>query len=317
MAPLVAIMQVSSHMFRSQRRRAAIERKDSELRKLHDALHELREENAALRGRRQEYIVVEKIVEVPRVVEVPVEKTVERIIEVPVEKYVEGGFTEEDVTMAFRKGTEMATAAKEELAKTMIQKMKEMKAEHEEKFEAAATKELKLKDLLRKSLEEKREIQAYMEAAKDSQVMKDVNKLEREFAEAEAEVRRLKAKVEAFEKMRSQELEESSFQRQISEMVGVDVPKEAVMEIKRQFENRNEPIDNENLTALYDCNVLDIWKHAYDDFKEALGKAMDGGGDRSSSAESGEGEYSSGDDESLKEDEVECEELMAWERECG
>ena len=101
----------------------------------------------------------------------------------------------------------------------------------------------------------------------------------------------------------------SELQHKISEISGVEVPMQAVNELVRQFGSTGQILDDENIQALCDCNVFGIWSTAYQEYVEALAKAMDGGG-----ASSFDGSL---DGEDSSDASVEDESLLAWERENG
>ena len=64
-----------------------------------------------------------------------------------------------------------------------------------------------------------------------------------------------------------------------------------------------------NIQALFDCNVFDIWRTAFQEYVEALAKAMDGGGTSSFDG--------SLDGEDSSDASIDDESLLAWERENG
>ena len=136
---IIDVRQISSHRFRSYRRRAAIEKKEFDMRKMRAEIQELRSKSME--------VVKEIYVEVEKIVEVPV-------------------FTEADVEAAFAKGAEKAMAGMSDFKKTVMDKYRDTVEEYEQKLKEAADNELKMKDLkgmLRKLMVENADLKKSIE----------------------------------------------------------------------------------------------------------------------------------------------------------
>ena len=109
---IIDVRDVSMHCFRASRRRAAIEKKDAELKELKVALQKLWNEPIVKEVSVVKEVIVEKevFVVVEKIVEVPIEKPVE----VNEAAYTEADVTKADVERAFNMGVEMSAKAKEE-----------------------------------------------------------------------------------------------------------------------------------------------------------------------------------------------------------
>lgn len=239
---IIEAMTLSTHRFRSARRRAAIAKRETELQEMKDAVKKM-VDNPVIKEvfiEKEVYIVVEK--------EVHVEKEVE--------KDVAGGYTDSDMRNAFLKGTETAMAAKEGLAKTMLDKFEEMKAEYEAKLQASAVKESKLKELMRKQLDNLKEKMPDEPKEKIVYVEKIVEKVVKV---------PVKKEVHPEERLR----------QQISDLAGCEVAIDIALETKMCCQRVGVDLaDKTVLPDLFDSGVFHSLKYVLPRFSKRLKKAL-------------------------------------------
>jgi len=260
---IIEAKTLSTPWFRSAKRRAAIVRRETELKEMKDAVQRMVDDPIIKEGLvgKEVYIVVEK--------EVYVEKEAERD--------VAGGYTELDMRSAFLKGTEAAMAAKDDLAKTMLDKFEEMKAEYEAKLVAAAVKESKLKELIKKELDNLKEKMPDEPKEKIVHVEKIVEKVVTVPVETDVHP-------------------EERLRRHISDLVGCEVTIDTALETMMSCRRTGADLaDNAVLFDLFDCGVFDELKYVLPRFAKRLNKALgekisdsEGSHDESDESEDGE-----------------------------
>jgi len=226
-----------------------------------------------------------------------------QVVEVPV---FEGGCSEEDVKRAFDLGTKLATEEKEKITGMLMERMEEMKKTYKNDLTEAKlrkepsdseSKEMKLKEMLKTQMHTNMELKTKLSKAED--VVKHM----------ESEAMNLRAKIKSYEDILQKEAEETAKQKELSLMCGTEVPRDAVVLIQQRFEKEGITWDTENLQALFDCDVVQVFKEAFANFQAALESAMTGGVRSSSSSveeDSGdESESGSYEDECFKQFEKE------------
>lgn len=236
----------SLHCFRGARRHAARLMQEAKIKDLQAEVQRL-EKNVRVETKCEVIEVpvkriVEKVVEVPKekIVEVLVE--VERIVEVAVGKTVEGPedvdrmvYCETDVRKAFDKGTQFAMEAKREMEETLLAKIEELAQEHrglvtkyerliedggcgkellrlQHQLKESETTEFKLKDLAKSSMEAKIELKKTLAAAKLSA---------KELKDQQGHIAVLTKELKEHERLRELDVGNARLQRQVSDPAGL------------------------------------------------------------------------------------------------